>query len=122
MHAGIDIASAGIRATSSIAFADGKITISRANGTTFDSAKENMRNGNGSYIEINHGNGMKTRYAHMKKKGSAVGQEVKAGDVIGQVGSTGASTSAHLDFEILIDDEKVDPLPYIKQFLADESS
>lgn len=122
MHAGIDIASAGIKGTPIIAFADGKVTISEANGTTFDSTLNTMGNGYGWYIEIDHGKGVKTRYAHMKKKGIAVGQEVKAGDVIGQVGSTGASTSAHLHFEILIDDEKVDPLPYVKQFLADESS
>src|SRR5699024_3601327 len=122
MHAGIDIASAGIKGTPIIAFADGKVTISEANGTTFDSTLENMGNGYGWYIEIDHDNGVKTRYARMKKKGVAVGQEVKAGDVIGQVGSTGASTSAHLHFEMLIDDEKVDPLPYVKQFLADESS
>lgn len=122
MHGGIDIASADIKGTPIIAFAGGKVTISEANGTTFDSTLENMGNGYGWYIEIDHGNGVKTRYAHMKEKGIAVGQEVEAGDVIGQVGSTGASTSAHLHFEILIDDEKVDPMPYVKQFLADESS
>ena len=122
MHAGLDIASTGIKGTPIIAFADGEVTISKANGTTFDSSLENMGNGYGWYVEVDHGNGVKTRYAHMKEKGIAVGQEVKAGDVIGQVGSTGASTSAHLHFEILIDEEKVDPLPYVKNFLADESS
>ena len=122
MHAGIDIASAGIKGTPIIAFADGEVTISEANGTTFNSTLKNMGNGYGWYVEINHGNGIKTRYAHMKKKGISVGKKVKAGEVIGQVGSTGASTSAHLHFEILIDDEKVDPMPYVKQFLADESS
>src|SRR5699024_5697547 len=110
MHAGIDIASEGIKGTPIIAFADGKITISEANRTTLDSTLENMGNGYGWYIESDHRNGVKTSYAHRKEKGIAVGQEVKAGDVIGQVGSTGASTSAHLHFEILIDDEKVDPM------------
>src|SRR5699024_12244769 len=107
MHAGIDIASEGIKGTTIIAFADGKVTISEANGTTFDSTLENRGNGYGWYIEIDHGNNVKTRYAHMKKKGIAVGQEVKAGDVIGQVGSTGASTRAHVQFVLLIEDEKV---------------
>lgn len=122
MHAGIDIASEGIKGTPIIAFADGKVTISKASGTTFDSTLQNMGNGYGWYVEIDHGNGVKTRYAHMKEKGIAVGQEVNAGDVIGKVGSTGASTSAHLHFEILIDNEKVDPMPYVKDFLADGSS
>jgi len=122
MHAGLDIASEGIKGTPIIAFADGEVTISEAKGTTFDSTSENMGNGYGWYIEIDHGNGVKTRYAHMKEKGIEVGQEVKAGDVIGNVGSTGASTSAHLHFEILINDEKVDPMPYVQDFLADESS
>ncbi|MBU5466984.1 peptidoglycan DD-metalloendopeptidase family protein [Virgibacillus sp. MSJ-26] len=122
MHAGIDIASAGIKGTPIIAFADGEVTISEANGTTFNSTLKNMGNGYGWYVEINHGNGIKTRYAHMKKKGISVGKKVKAGEVIGQVGSTGASTNPHLHFEILIDDKKVDPLPYVKQFLVGESS
>src|SRR5699024_6360153 len=122
MHAGLDIASTGIKGTPIIAFADGEVTISKANGTTFDSSLENMGNGYGWYLEVDHVNGVKTCYVDMKEKGIAVGQEVKAGDVIGQVGSTGASTSAHLHFEILIDEEKVDPLPYVKNFLADESS
>lgn len=122
MHAGLDIASAGIKGTPIIVFADGKVTISEANGTTFDSTLENMGNGYGWYVEIDHGNGIKSRYGHMKEKGIAVGQEVKAGDVIGRVGSTGASTGAHLHFEILIDDEKVDPMPYVKDFLVEPSS
>src|SRR5699024_6869725 len=122
MHAGLDIASEGIKGTPIIAFAEGEVNISEAKGTTFDSTTENMGNGYGWYIEIDHGNGVKTRYAHMKEKGIEVGQEVKAGDVIGNVGSTGASTSAHLHFEILINDEKVDPMPYVQDFLADESS
>lgn len=122
MHAGLDIASEGIKGTPIIAFADGKVTISEANGTTFDSTIDNMGNGYGWYVEIDHGSGVKTRYGHMKEKGIAVGEEVKAGDVIGQVGSTGASTNAHLHFEILIGDEKVDPMPYVKRFLADGSS
>src|SRR5699024_11826789 len=68
-HAGIDIASAGIRNTPIVSFADGKVIISESNGTTFDSTLENMGKGYGWYIEVDHGNGIKTRYAHMGKKG-----------------------------------------------------
>lgn len=119
-HAGIDIASRGIRNTPIVTFADGKVTISKSNGTTFDSTLENMGRGYGWYVEINHGNGIKTRYAHMSKKGIPVGSKVKAGDVIGYVGSTGGSTAPHIHLEIIINGEKVDPMPYIKSFLTSE--
>src|SRR5699024_4176080 len=122
MHAGIDIASAGIKGTSIIAFAVGNVTISEANGTTFDFTLVNMGNGYCWYIEINNSNSVKTSYTHMKKKDISYEQEIKAGDVICQVGFKGASTSEHLNFEILINNKKVHPLPYVKQFLADESS
>lgn len=117
-HAGMDISSANIRNTPIVSFADGKVTISESNGTTFDSTLENMGSGYGWYVEIDHGNGIKTRYGHMSEKGIPVGKEVKAGDVIGHVGSTGASTAPHIHFEVLIDGEKVDPMPYIKSFLT----
>lgn len=117
-HAGIDIASAGIRNTPIVSFADGKVTISNSNGTTFDSTLENMGQGYGWYVEIDHGNGIKTRYAHLNKKGVPVGREVKAGDVVGYVGSTGGSTAPHIHFEIVMDGEKMDPMPYIKSFLT----
>src|SRR5699024_11799695 len=55
-HAGIDIASSGIRNTPIVSFADGKVTISKSNGTTFDSTLENMGKGYGWYIEVDHGN------------------------------------------------------------------
>ncbi|GGJ75366.1 peptidoglycan DD-metalloendopeptidase family protein [Virgibacillus salexigens] len=119
-HAGIDIASAGIRNTPIVSFADGKVTISESNGTTFDSTIENMGNGYGWYIEVDHGDGIKTRYAHMVKKGIPAGSEVKAGDVIGYVGSTGASTAPHLHFEIFTKGEKVDPMTHVKSFLTGE--
>lgn len=117
-HAGIDVAGSSIRNTPIVSFADGKVTISESNGTTFDSTLDNMGRGYGWYVEIDHGNGIKTRYAHMIKKGIPVGKEVKAGDVVGYVGSTGGSTGPHIHFEIIINGEKVDPMPYINPFLT----
>ncbi|MBQ8747366.1 MAG: peptidoglycan DD-metalloendopeptidase family protein [Clostridia bacterium] len=69
----------------------------------------------GNYVVINHGGDVETHYYHLAN-GSvtvALGDHVTAGDVIGQMGSTGASTGAHLHFQLEIHGEPVDPLPYI---------
>lgn len=69
----------------------------------------------GNYVVINHGGDVETHYYHLEN-GSvtvALGDHVMAGDVIGQMGSTGASTGAHLHFQMEIHGEPVDPLPYI---------
>ena len=70
--------------------------------------------GNYGYsVLIDHGNGLKTRYAHASalyvKKGAVVGQ----GDVVAAVGSTGYSTGNHLHFEVIINGTRVNPAPYI---------
>lgn len=69
----------------------------------------------GNTVEILHAHGFTTRYAHMQKVLVKNGQPVKAGDMIGKLGSTGRSTGPHLHFEVLIDDTKVDPYPFIKE-------
>src|SRR5690625_3802477 len=120
LHKGIDIASEGIKGTPITSFADGKVTVSDSSGTTHDSNLANMGTGYGWYVEIDHGDGIKTRYGHMLSKGIAEGRVVKAGDVIGTVGSTGASTGPHIHFEILIDDEQIDPMSHVIPFLADQ--
>lgn len=68
----------------------------------------------GNYIIINHGNGYKTRYAHLKKGSITVkvGSKVNKGDVVGYMGATGTVTGAHLHFEVIINGNTVDPLPY----------
>lgn len=63
----------------------------------------------GNVVILNHGNNIQTFYAHMSETLVKVGQEVKRGDVIGKVGSTGLSTGPHLHFEIRINGEHVDP-------------
>ncbi|WP_174615272.1 peptidoglycan DD-metalloendopeptidase family protein [Virgibacillus ihumii] len=121
-HGGLDVASAGIRGTPITAFADGKVIVSEASGTTFRSSESNLGSGYGWHMKIKHDNGMVTHYAHMKEKGVPVGTKVEAGDVIGRVGSTGSSTGAHLHFEIIINGEKVNPMQYIKPFLTGGAS
>ena len=70
--------------------------------------------GYGKVVEISHGNGLKTRYAHMSKFRARVGQKVAAGDVIGAIGNTGRSTGPHLHFEVRINDRAVNPRPMLE--------
>ncbi len=68
--------------------------------------------GYGKMIEIDHGFGYRTRYAHMHDFAVKRGQQVKRGDLIGYVGNTGLSTAPHLHYEVFINDQRVDPVHY----------
>lgn len=72
------------------------------------------KSGYGKVIEIRHGNGMMTRYAHMSAFRAKAGQKVAAGDIIGAIGSTGRSTGPHLHFEVRINDRAVNPRPFLE--------
>ncbi|MXP40157.1 peptidoglycan DD-metalloendopeptidase family protein [Altererythrobacter soli] len=72
------------------------------------------RAGYGNLVEISHGNGLTTRYAHMSKFKARPGQKVEAGDVIGAIGSTGRSTGPHLHFEVRINNRAVNPRPFLE--------
>jgi len=71
--------------------------------------------GYGNYIEINHGNGIKTGYAHLKKVFVKKGDKVSKGDIIGIQGSTGKSTGDHLHYEIKINNQRKNPEAFIKK-------
>ena len=73
-----------------------------------------VRSGYGNCIEISHGGGLLTRYAHMSAFRAALGQQVAAGAVIGAIGSTGRSTGPHLHFEVRINDRPVNPRPFLE--------
>ena len=73
-----------------------------------------VRQGYGNCVEIDHGNGLMTRYAHMSGFRSQVGQQVGAGQVIGLIGNTGRSTGPHLHFEVRINDRAVNPRPFLE--------
>jgi murein DD-endopeptidase MepM/ murein hydrolase activator NlpD len=66
--------------------------------------------GTGNHVIINHGYGYETVYMHMVRIKARAGQQVKRGEVIGWVGSTGASTGPHLHYEVHINDHPVDPV------------
>ena len=99
MHNGIDFAAS--IGTPIYATADGTI------------AKVEVRfSGYGKMVEIDHGFGYRTRYAHMHDFAVKRGQQVKRGDLIGYVGNTGLSTAPHLHYEVFINDKRVDPVHY----------
>lgn len=100
MHSGLDF-KAGY----------GSPILAAANGTV---SFVGVRSGYGKVVEISHGNGMMTRYAHMSAFRTTKGQEVAAGDLIGAIGSTGRSTGPHLHFEVRINDRAVNPRPFLE--------
>lgn len=68
----------------------------------------------GNMVEVDHGRGFKTRYAHLSKINVKKGDRVASGDTIGLVGNTGRSTGPHLHYEIRIDDRPVNPYRFVK--------
>jgi murein DD-endopeptidase MepM/ murein hydrolase activator NlpD len=72
-----------------------------------------VRPGYGKLIEISHGNGFTTRYAHNSRALVAVGDTVTRGEPIALMGSSGRSTGPHVHFEVLRNGRQVDPLTFI---------
>lgn len=100
-HQGIDFA--GAAGTRVLAVADGIVSHAGPDG------------GYGRLVEITHGNGYLTRYAHNAKLLVVPGQTVKRGDAIALMGSTGRSTGTHLHFEVLRDGRAVNPLSFVRR-------
>ncbi len=81
---------------------------------------EKKKTGYGWNVRVSHGYGYQTLYAHMSKIDVKVGQEVKKGEVIGLVGSTGTSTSPHLHYEVHYLGKAVNPIHYVLDGLSTE--
>lgn len=73
-----------------------------------------QQSGYGNVVEVAHGNGLMTRYAHMSRFVARLGQPVEAGTVIGAIGNTGRSTGPHLHFEVRINGRAVNPRPFLE--------
>lgn len=99
MHTGCDFSAP--KGTAVYATGDGKVKKVRTNF-----------GGYGKEVEIDHGYGYVTKYAHMDKFEVKVGQKVKRGECIGYVGNTGRSTAPHLHYEIIKDGKKINPVHY----------
>jgi murein DD-endopeptidase MepM/ murein hydrolase activator NlpD len=100
-HRGIDFA--GKAGAEVLAVADGVVTWS------------SKRYGYGELVEINHGNGYSTRYAHNSENLVAVGDEVRKGQPVALMGETGRATGPNLHFEVLQDGRQVNPVNFIRQ-------
>jgi murein DD-endopeptidase MepM/ murein hydrolase activator NlpD len=108
-HDGVDIASP--RGTHVLAGGNGQvITIKRSE----------LLAGYGNYIEIDHGHGIITRYSHLEEITVRQGQNLKKGDFIGTVGSSGGSIAPHLHYEVIQDGSNIDPLKFFAEGLNAE--
>jgi murein DD-endopeptidase MepM/ murein hydrolase activator NlpD len=100
LHTGVDLKGdygAQVRAT-----AAGRVTIAERDG------------GYGNMVEIDHGNGLSTRYAHLSSFAVTEGERVAVGQVVGAIGATGRATGPHLHYETRIDGEPVDPIRFLR--------
>ncbi|HTM96133.1 MAG TPA: M23 family metallopeptidase [Croceibacterium sp.] len=100
-HAGIDIP--GPTGAPVLASAAGVVTFAGIAG------------GYGRMVEIDHGAGLRTRYAHLSRLLVAPGMQIGQGAIVGKMGSTGRSTGPHLHFEVRRDGRTVDPLAYLSR-------
>jgi len=94
MHAGIDLAG--------------------PSGTPIYATADGISGGYGNLVEIDHGQGIQTRYGHLSRMSVRAGQRVRRGELIGLMGSTGRSTGSHLHYEVRIDGRAVNPVPFLQ--------
>ena len=95
-HTGLDISAdrgAPVRAT-----ADGSVVSARASGSF------------GNLVVLDHGYGIRTRYGHLSRFAVFEGQQIRKGEIVGYVGSTGRSTSPHLHYEVLLNGRPTNPM------------
>lgn len=98
-HVGVDYRAR--TGTPVMSTADGVVTMAKKKGSF------------GLVVEVNHGNGFKTRYAHLSKLLVKRGKRVKRGEIIGLVGNSGRSTGSHLHYEVIFRKVNRDPLQYV---------
>lgn len=110
-HPGVDFAAP--RGTPVVATAKG-IVVDIQRGST-------LQAGYGNFVEIDHGNGIITRYAHMEDVQVRVGQRLTKGFVIGTVGMSGGAVAPHVHYEIIRHGKQVDPVPYMMENISSDA-
>lgn len=101
MHSGIDFKGT-----------HGQPVLSAARGVVTHAG---WRSGYGKTVEVTHGNGLMTRYAHLSRIKVRTGQKIKRGVQLGAMGSTGRSTGTHLHFEVRLNGAAINPRPFLKE-------
>lgn len=107
MHQGIDIAAP-----------KGTLVYVTGAGKVMDTGKNNLEAGYGNYVEVDHGNGIITRYAHLHDLTVKEGQFIQKGTIIGTIGTTGGAAAPHLHYEVIRDGEVINPLLFMMDGLT----
>jgi murein DD-endopeptidase MepM/ murein hydrolase activator NlpD len=102
------------------AAARGTEVFATATGRVININRTSLQAGYGNYVDIDHGHGFVTRYAHLEGINVRRGQNVNKGFVIGTVGNSGGSIAPHLHYEIIRSGEQVNPAPYMMEGLTSE--
>jgi murein DD-endopeptidase MepM/ murein hydrolase activator NlpD len=110
LHDGIDFAAP--RGSDVKATANGKVKLIK---------KSDLQAGYGNYIDIDHGNGYVTRYAHLEEIEVKQGQQVKKNQVIAKVGMSGGAIAPHLHYEVIYRDNKINPIHYLVEGMDEKS-
>ena len=106
-HVGVDIA-----------MPRGTPVIATGSGVVSEMKRSDLQAGYGNYVEIDHGNGIVTRYAHLEAIEVRYGARIRKGDIIGTVGSSGGSVAPHVHYEIIRDGKNIDPVHYMVEGLS----
>jgi murein DD-endopeptidase MepM/ murein hydrolase activator NlpD len=104
-----------------IALPKGTEILAAGNGRVISlSSNDMLQAGIGNFIEIDHGNGLITRYSHLDQINVTWGQKITQGQVIGHAGSSGGSVAPHLHYEVIEYGKNLDPLMYIIEGISAE--
>ena len=99
----------------------GTVVVATGNGTVTAVKRSELQAGYGNYVEISHGHGFITRYAHLEEITIKAGQKISKGMPVGTVGSSGGSVAPHLHYEIIRDGDHVDPVLYMVENLTSQA-
>jgi murein DD-endopeptidase MepM/ murein hydrolase activator NlpD len=100
-----------------LSFTKGTEVMASGNGKVLSFSRSTLEAGLGNYIDIDHGNGIVSRYAHLQDVNVTWGQKITKGQKIGTVGSSGGSAAPHLHFEIMKNGKNVNPMIYLVEGL-----